>query len=150
MSVVHMDSVYNYMPPLYDLLPNTDYMLFKADIRPEWEAPSNKDGGKWVLTIENKDQEGLNMQEIWETILMAMAGCTFVHYEYVNGIVMSLRERYFRFSLWTKAADDKKLQLEIGKHFRELSKIPPKLQIVYQLHVNALKRQLDNEFTMAL
>jgi len=138
------------MPPLYDLLPNTDYMLFKADIRPEWEAPSNKDGGKWVLTIETKDQEGLNMQEIWETILMAMVGCTYVHYNFVNGIVMSLRERYFRFSLWTRDASDKKMQLEIGKHFRELAKISPKIQVVYQLHSNALKRQLDNEFTMAL
>ena len=138
------------MPTLYDLLPNTDYMLFKADIRPEWEAPSNKDGGKWVLTIENKDQEGLNMQEIWETILLAMIGCTFANYNYVNGIVLSLRERYFRFSLWTRDAEDKKIQLEIGKSFRDLSKISPKIQVVYQLHSNALKRQLDNEYTMAL
>ncbi len=138
------------MPPLYDLLPNTDYMLFKADIRPEWEAPSNVKGGKWVLTIENKDQEGLNMQEIWETLLMALVGCTFTHYGHVNGIVMSLRERYFRFSLWTRDAEDKKTQLEIGKCFKELAKISPKLQAVYQLHSNALKRQLDNEFVMAI
>ena len=138
------------MPPLYDLLPNTDYMLFKADIRPEWEAPSNKNGGKWVLTIETKDQEGLNMQDIWETILMAMVGCTITHYGHVNGIVMSLRERYYRFSLWTRDSEDKKTQLEIGKSFKELSKVAPKIQVVYQLHSNALKRQLDNEFVRAI
>jgi len=138
------------MPPLYDLLPNADYMLFKADIRPEWEAPSNKDGGKWVLTIENKEQEGLNMQDMWETLLMALVGCTMSHYANVNGAVVSLRERYFRFSLWTRDAGDKKMQLEIGKHFRELAKISPKIQVVYQLHANALKRQLDNEYIMAL
>lgn len=138
------------MPPLYDLIPSTDYMLFKADIRPEWEAPSNLKGGKWVLTIENKDQEGLNIQEIWENVLMAMVGCTFNHYGYINGIVMSFRERYFRFSLWTREAEDKKTQLEIGKHFKELAAVHTKIQIVYQLHSNALKRQLDNEFIMAI
>ncbi len=138
------------MPPLHDILPSTDYMLFKADIRPEWEAPSNQDGGKWVLTIENKDQEGLNLQEIWEALMLSMVGCDFAHYNYVNGVVMSLRERYFRFSLWTRDANDKVKQLEIGKYIREVTKIPPKLQVVYQLHANALNRQLDNEFTMAI
>ena len=138
------------MPPLYDLVPNTDYMLFKADIRPEWEAPSNLHGGKWVLTIENKDQEGLNMQDIWETLLMALVGCVMNNYGHVNGIVMSFRERYFRFSLWTRDAEDKATQLEIGKCFKELAKVPTKIQAVYQLHSNALKRQLDNEFVMAI
>ena len=138
------------MPPLYDLLPSTDYMLFKADIRPEWEAPSNQDGGKWVLTIETKEQEGLNMQEIWENLMLTLVGCTMAHYPYVNGVVMSFRERYFRFSLWTRDANDKVKQLEIGKMVRDLAKIPPKVQIVYQLHANALNRQLDNDYIMAI
>ena len=138
------------MPRLNDLIPNTDYMLFKADIRPEWEAPSNKHGGKWVLTIETKDQEGIDFQEIWERLLMSMAGCTIPNYEHINGIVMSVRERYLRFSIWTKEADDKKTQLEIGRFIKEVGNINEKLQIVYQLHSNALKRHLDNEFTMAV
>eukprot|EP00826_Nyctotherus_ovalis_P023517 TRINITY_DN18061_c0_g1_i1.p1 TRINITY_DN18061_c0_g1~~TRINITY_DN18061_c0_g1_i1.p1 ORF type:complete len:139 (+),score=43.25 TRINITY_DN18061_c0_g1_i1:387-803(+) len=138
------------MPPLHDIVPNTDYMLFKADIRPEWESPANKDGGKWVLTIENKDQEGLNLQEIWEKLLMSITGCTICNYSYINGIVMSLKERHIRFSLWTRDADDKKIQLEIGKQLKEIVDVPSKLQFVYQLHSNALKRQLDNEFIMAI
>ena len=138
------------MPQLYDLLPNTDYMLFKADIRPEWEAPSNQDGGKWVLTIENKDQEGVNMQAIWEGIILMMIGCTISNYTYVNGFVMSIRERYVRFTLWTRDANDKDKQMEIGKQFKEIAKIPAKLQIVYQIHSNALNRQLNNEYIMAI
>jgi hypothetical protein len=26
-----------------EIMPNTDYMLFKKGIRPEWEDPNNKD-----------------------------------------------------------------------------------------------------------
>ena len=32
-------------------MPNTDYMLFKKGIRPEWEDPHNRAGGKWVVTL---------------------------------------------------------------------------------------------------
>jgi translation initiation factor 4E len=137
------------MPGLYDLMPNTDFMLFKADVRPEWEAPANKDGGKWVLTIENKE-EAIGLQEVWEVLLCTMIGCTFAHYDHVNGAVFSVRDRYFRFSLWTRDATDKDILREIGKQFRVIAKLAPKVQVVYQLHVNALKRQLDNEFIMAL
>ena len=34
-----------------EIMPNTDYMLFKKGIRPEWEDPHNKAGGKWVVTL---------------------------------------------------------------------------------------------------
>ena len=34
-----------------NLIPNTDYLLFKHGIKPEWEDPKNNDGGKWVITI---------------------------------------------------------------------------------------------------
>lgn len=143
-------SVYNNMPPLHDLLPSTDFMLFKADIRPEWEAPSNLDGGKWVLTLEIKDQEGLNMQEIWENMMLPLIGCTISHYSHVNGVVMSYRERYFRFSMWTREAKNKEIQLAIGKQFKELTKVPTRIQLVYQIHANAINRQLDNDYIMAV
>tara|TARA_B110000305_G_C18913044_1_gene391575 strand:- start:120 stop:284 length:165 start_codon:yes stop_codon:yes gene_type:complete len=34
-----------------EIMPNTDYMLFKKGIRPEWEDPNNRAGGKWVVTL---------------------------------------------------------------------------------------------------
>lgn len=34
-----------------NIVANTDYLLFKQGITPEWEDPKNNDGGKWVVTI---------------------------------------------------------------------------------------------------
>lgn len=34
-----------------EIMPNTDYMLFKKGTRPEWEDANNRDGGKWVITL---------------------------------------------------------------------------------------------------
>lgn len=44
-------------------MPNTDYMLFKKGIRPEWEDPHNRNGGKWVVTLpieEDMEEECSN------------------------------------------------------------------------------------------
>ena len=143
-------SVYNCLPTLFDLLPNTDYMMFKADVRPEWEAPANKEGGKWVLTIDSKDQEAMDIQKIWEMLLLSLIGCTIKNYEYINGIVVSIRDRHARFSLWTRAAESKETLREIGQHIREVANLSPKFQVVYQLHASALNMKLDNNFISAL
>jgi translation initiation factor 4E len=34
-----------------EIMPNTDYMLFKKGTRPEWEDANNREGGKWVVTL---------------------------------------------------------------------------------------------------
>lgn len=34
-----------------EIIPNTDYLMFRKGVRPEWEDPRNKKGGKWVVTL---------------------------------------------------------------------------------------------------
>jgi translation initiation factor 4E len=43
------------MISVQDIIPNTDYLLFRAGIRPEWEDEQNKHGGKWVATFPVED-----------------------------------------------------------------------------------------------
>ena len=43
--------MYNNIYKVEEIMPNTDYMLFKKGVRPEWEDPHNRDGGKWVVTL---------------------------------------------------------------------------------------------------
>ena len=43
--------MYNNIYSVEEIMPNTDYMLFKKGIRPEWEDAFNRDGGKWVVTL---------------------------------------------------------------------------------------------------
>ena len=46
-----------------------DYMLFKEGIKPEWEDPGNKAGGKWQLVLPNKFRQDL-LDKCWlKTIL---------------------------------------------------------------------------------
>ena len=45
---------------------------------------------------------------------MSMVGCTIPHWNQVNGAVMSLRDRYYRFSIWVKNTHEKECNREIA------------------------------------
>ncbi len=46
---------WNNLYSVTDIISSTDYLLFKAHMKPEWEDPENVQGGKWVVTIPTED-----------------------------------------------------------------------------------------------
>ena len=75
----------------------TDYHIFKKGIIPMWEDEKNKHGGKlsvlltWKLT-----------NIIWEEATFNFAKGLLPHYEYINGIVISMRPKFAVLSFWIK------------------------------------------------
>ena len=57
--------MYNNTYTIGELLSNTDYLIFKKGIRPEWEDPHNKDGGKWVVTLPIEDDMEEEVDKAW-------------------------------------------------------------------------------------
>lgn len=51
-------------------MPNTDYMLFKKGIKPEWEDINNRTGGKWVVTLPIQDDMEEECGQAWLNSLM--------------------------------------------------------------------------------
>ena len=47
--------MYNNTYQTSEVISNTDYLMFKKHIKPEWEDPANKAGGKWVITLPIED-----------------------------------------------------------------------------------------------
>jgi translation initiation factor 4E len=41
-----------------------NYHLFKKGIKPAWEDPHNKKGGKWTFS-QNKTKRDMDLNEIW-------------------------------------------------------------------------------------
>jgi len=81
---------------------------------------------------------------------MVLVGTTVSHYNEINGVVMNLKEKYYRFSVWTKSRENKDTLLEIGKCFKSLLALPEGFKFLFQVHENALKRNLNNEYIMAI
>ena len=69
--------MYNNTYSINELISNTDYLLFKKGIRPEWEDPHNNQGGKWVVTLPIEDDMEEECDEAWRNLLLNMIGGLF-------------------------------------------------------------------------
>mmetsp|Transcript_42587 Transcript_42587/g.48388 ORF Transcript_42587/g.48388 Transcript_42587/m.48388 type:complete len:230 (-) Transcript_42587:290-979(-) len=128
--------MYNNLKPASKLPQNSNYHVFLKGIEPMWEDPSNKKGGKFVLTIPKKDSKTGRCNEWWIYTVLAVIGESIdLNGDQVCGCVVSIRKTQDRIALWLKSSD-KVLCSEIGARWKkalELQKTPLK----YQLHDDA-------------
>ena len=125
-------------------------------IKPEWEDDMNKDGGKWVVTLpiqedlKEEDAEKLTISTSWTQIILMMIGVNIDTelYEIINGAVFSIRDKHRRISVWISDNLNKTtptLLKKIGIEIRNVTKLPVKYELQYQVHKKAIQHNLDNE-----
>ena len=132
-----------------EVISNTDFLIFKKGIRPEWEDPANKNGGKWVVTMPIEDAMEEECENAWLNLLLHLIGGLFEyeHRKVINGVVFSIRDKHLRLSLWCSVGEDAQIPMlkEIGLKMKEICKLDKKLVYGYQVHQKALKHDLDNQ-----
>lgn len=98
----------NNITPAGELAVKSDYHLFKVGVRPEWEDPQNKHGGKWAFQF--KDRKAVNIDNLWLHVMLAAIGETLEDENdgEVMGVVVNVRKGFYRIGLWTRS---------IGKQF---------------------------------
>ena len=79
----------------------SDYHVFKKGIVPMWEDKLNKDGGKLSLLLTWK-----YANVIWEEVTFNFAKGLLPYYDYINGIVISVRPKFFALSFWIKCGNN--------------------------------------------
>ena len=79
----------------------SDYHVFKKGIVPMWEDKLNKDGGKLSLLLTWK-----YVNVIWEETTFNFAKGLLPYYDYINGIVISMRPKFFALSFWIKCGNN--------------------------------------------
>lgn len=128
--------MYNNTYSIGEVISNTDYLIFKKGIRPEWEDPANKDGGKWVVTMPIEDDIEEECEKAWLNLLLTMIGGTLSRdmRDAINGVTFSIRDKHLRISLWTHEGQNNDLLLQIGKEFKKLAQLDRKYKFGFQLH----------------
>lgn len=144
--------MFNNVYTVSEIIPNTDFLMFKKGIRPEWEHPRNKNGGKWVVTLPIEEDMEDECQEAWTKLLLHMIGGLFPEDcgEIINGAIFSIRDKHWRLSLWCNDNNNIPRLKRIGAHFKELCGLPDKFKFGYQVHEKALQHQLDNQAFLKL
>ena len=121
----------NNIKPASTLALNSNYHLFRQGIEPMWEDPSNRDGGKFVLTIPKKDSKTGRTDEWWLYTMLGLVGETMdLHGDQVAGAVVSIRKSQDRIALWLKSSDPA-ICIPIGERWKkalEFNKTPLKFQ----------------------
>ena len=136
--------MYNNIYSVEEIMPNTDYMLFKKGIRPEWEDPSNKNGGKWVVTLPIEEDMEEECGQAWIKSLVTLISAQIEDEEIINGIVLSVREKHLRLSLWCSESSNVPRLKSIGRAFKNMCGFHEKFKFKFLLHEKAIKHDLDN------
>jgi len=79
--------------------PSTDLHIFRSGVKPMWEDPGNRLGGKFVVRV----RKGLAAR-YWEDLCCAIVGEQFGVGDEVCGAVLSLRFQEDIISLWSRTA----------------------------------------------
>ncbi|POS85170.1 eukaryotic translation initiation factor 4e-1, partial [Erysiphe pulchra] len=170
LSIIHADSfkgcsveefwgVYNNIAPVSELALKSDYHLFKEGIRPEWEDPKNKHGGKW--SYQFKDKRNIPIDELWLHVMLSAIGETLEGENdgEVMGVVVNVRKGFYRIGVWTHSTGNrivgggdgdvaggkgrspdkgKEILYNIGRTFKEIIKLPPSEVVEFSGHTESI------------
>lgn len=151
-----------YMKPLHALRTSSQYHFFQEGVKPMWEDPANKKGGKlWVnldITAANgrnsNNSSGTNLADgsgaesktdldkAWENVLMAAVGEYLDSVDkkdagsgpFVTGVVMSKRKYHNRLAIWVSDAAGKEKIDALKKALSKEASLPPIASIVFTKH----------------
>lgn len=152
------DKEQNNITPTSELPVKADYHLFKKGIRPEWEDPQNKHGGRWAYTT--KDRKGIPIDDLWLQAMLAAIGETLEDDNdgEVMGVVVNIRKAFYRLGLWTRTVgkpvpgggdgntaggkgrsqdQGRDVLLRIGKKFKEALKLKDSEQVEFLGHTES-------------
>lgn len=127
-------------------------------MRPEWEDPQNKHGGKWSYSF--KDKSRVSIDELWLHTMLAAIGETLEDEDdgEVMGVVVNVRKAFFRIGVWTRTIGksipgrgegdvaggkgrsqnkSQEILLAIGHRFKEALKLPANEPVEFSGHIDA-------------
>jgi len=118
------------MRPTERVQGTTDLHLFRAGIRPVWEDPSNKRGGKWTIKI----RKGLGAR-YWEATVLALVGEQFGDLSSeACGVVVSVRHGEDVLSLWVRNTADVDAIARFREMLKKALRLPNFVPIEYKPH----------------
>ncbi|KAL3876015.1 hypothetical protein ACJMK2_033904 [Sinanodonta woodiana] len=134
-------ALYNHVQKASKLQSGCDYSLFKDGIQPMWEDERNKDGGRWLISL-NKNQRATELDNFWLETLLCLIGEAFDELsDDVNGATINIRNKGDKLGLWTRDARRSDAVLRIGQRMKERLKIPAKISLGFQAHSDTATKQ---------
>lgn len=107
----------NIESPTY-LKPKSNYYLFQKDIPPMWEHAANGKGGKWVIEVSPHQSDSC-----WLNLVLSLIGDSIEGADDITGIIIGIKSKKHKISIWTKDANNEESCIAIGKSIKEILKL---------------------------
>lgn len=141
--------LYDHIKLATDVIPGSDYSIFKKGIRPMWEDKMNEKGGRWIIKLDKPRAGDLN--EIWLDVIMLMIGERFHENEdEICGAILNVRARCDKISVWTSNIKKKKNIMQIGRKLKECLNYTKDLKLHYESHESVEKKTTKNRYLYTL
>lgn len=129
-SVESFWTLYSHLKRPSEMPAPSDYQMFRKGVKPIWEDPENKLGGKWLIRVKKEYTDRL-----WEDLLLAIVGNQFEASGYgeVCGAVISIREFHDVISLWIKSTN-KITRDRVKDSLRYVLKLPGRTIMEWRVH----------------
>jgi len=133
-------ALYNYIQPASRLASGCDYSLFKEGVRPMWEDPTNRNGGRWLINLD-KRMHYLSLDTYWLDMLLCIIGEAFFdETDEICGVVVNIRNKADKLALWTRDAMNSEANVKIGRTLKSIMKLSPDIQLEYQSHADTMEK----------
>jgi len=142
--------LYNNIVRPSNLPSGSDYHLFKEHIEPKWEDPNNSKGGKWILTVSNKNGRE-TLDRLWLWTILAIIGEGFgseEENEEICGCVVSVRKAQDIIALWTRTSSNANIAVAIGRQLKKVLELGENSSLNYQAHSDSLRNSSKNKYEL--
>ncbi|XP_057337797.1 eukaryotic translation initiation factor 4E type 2 [Microplitis mediator] len=136
-SVEQFWSLYSHLSRPSELIPSSDFHLFKNGIKPMWEDLANRQGGRWAVTLRKG-----SVDRCWENLILAMLGEQFMVGEEICGAVVSVRFQEDKVCVWNKTSSDTATTGRIKETLRRVLQLPSDTLMDYKPHNERLKHAI--------
>lgn len=130
-------SLFNHINGPSKITSGDDLSFFKNGIRPMWEDPQNRKGGR-VCVLNVSRGRGALADDVWLDILLFLIGEQYQHTDDVCGVVASSRSYGYKIAIWTRDCIHSTISSIISdvKDYLMESKteLPPNYQIQFEIH----------------
>ncbi|KAG0196417.1 hypothetical protein BGX28_010180 [Mortierella sp. GBA30] len=109
---------FNWIQKPHKIENSANYHLFKDGIKPMWEDPANTNGGRWIITLVNKNAELLD--RCWMELAYALVGEQLDVGDDICGAVLSRRQKADRLAVWVRDKENVGAINGIGKRLIQI------------------------------
>ena len=111
-----------------DIHSGADIYFFKKGVKPMWEDPANKGGGKFFLHIKKSFAT-----KLWENLLFSLVSEEIPEMKMVNGIILKMHRLEVVFYIWTRQIEVPTQEI-IKNWVKSTVGLSPKIKLEFKKH----------------